>query len=233
MVPRRLTDRECNGRLRPLKYSGPSLILAAAFALACSGCAMSSSTSHRPPSSPALALALAGTRPPGRGRAFRPPAIGNPAVAAGRPVGALRCAQPRARPYGAHIELFADGWGMVVPAGIGIAPPQRREGPFVRGGRCLYPLRTVDPTGVVEIDRAASPTWPTVGQLFELWGEPLSPQRLGSFRAHPGARVVAFVDGRRWDRDPRAIPLRRHAQVVIELETQVQPHASYTFPPGL
>ena len=45
--------------------------------------------------------------------------------------------------------------------------------------------------------------------------------------------VVAFVDGRRWNGDPRAIPLRRHAQIELELGPLVPPHAAYLFPGSL
>jgi hypothetical protein len=199
--------------------------LVVALALLClGGCG----AGHRDaPARSALEIDLARTRPAGLGSAFRPPPVGNPAVAIGEPVGALRCGKTPARAYGAHLELFARDRGVVVPAGIGTAPPQRREGAFVRGGRCVYPLRTVDPTGVVLV---ASRTLPTVGQLFRLWGQPLSRERLGSFAGSP---VIAFVDGRRWHGDPRKIPLRRHAQIELEVAPVVEPHPSYTFPPGL
>jgi hypothetical protein len=180
----------------------------------------------------ALAIDLARTRPLGPGPEFRPRAIGNPAVAAGSPVGELRCESPSQSSYGAHIELFADDHEVVVPAGIGIAPPQRRAGAVVTGGRCQYPLRTVDPTGVVEID-SKRVTAPTVGDLFELWGQPLSVARLAGAKSTNGSGVVAFVDGRRWGGDPRQIPLRRHAQIVLELGPFVEPHPSYRFPPTL
>ena len=133
--------------------------------------------------------------------------------------------------YGAHIELFALDRGIAVPAGIGIAPPQQRSGPVVTGGRCAYPLRTVDPTGVVEVAPATHA--PTVGELFELWGQPLSALQLGRIRSASGQRVVAFVNGRRWQGSPRRIPLSRHAQIVLELGGFVEPHPAYTFPPSL
>ena len=47
-----------------------------------------------------------------------------------------------------HLELFARGLVLLVPAGIGVAPPVERDGAYVLGGRCLYPLRTREPTGV-------------------------------------------------------------------------------------
>src|SRR5205807_920642 len=70
---------------------------------------------------------------------------------------------------------------------------------------------------------------PTVGRLFVLWGRPLSPTRLAGF----AGRVLAFVGGRRWTGDPRALPLSRHAQIVLELGPRIPPHAAYLFPGGL
>jgi hypothetical protein len=82
---------------------------------------------------------------------------------------------------------------------------------------------------VIEIDRSRAFSPPTLGELFALWGQPLSARRLASF----AGSVSAFVDGRRWRGDPRAVPLAPHAQVVLELGPFVEPHASYLFPPGL
>ena len=115
---------------------------------------------------------------------------------------------------------------MIVAAGIGIAEPHRRDGAYVRGGRCSYPLRTREPTGVVEVEHGPART---LGDLFELWGRPLSRRRIASF----SGRVDAYVGGRRWRGDPRAIPLRRHAQIVLQVQGHVPPHAAYRFPPGL
>lgn len=208
------------------------LLLLAPLAGLCFGCAASQTAPERPVSARAsaavLSLDLAQTRPAGLDPAFRPPAINGSAVARGAPVGSLRCVAHRAVSYGAHIELFARDHGVVVPAGIGIAGPERR-GVFVLGGRCAYPLRTVEPTGVIEIDRGAAAPPPTLGRLFALWGEPLSRTRLAAFT---GA-VLAFVDGRRWGGNPASIPLQRHTQVVLELGPFVPPHRTYLFPPGL
>jgi hypothetical protein len=213
----------------PAKRLLPLVSLAAL----CVGCA---SVPQAPPrsispeqSAAVLSLDLAQTRPAGLGPAFRPRPVMESNVALGAPVGSLRCVAQRGVSYGAHIELFADNRGVVVPAGIGIAEPQRRRGVFVVGGRCAYPLRTVDPTGVVEIDRTDGSSPPSVGELFTLWGQPLSRSRMAGF----AGSVAAFVDGRRWTGDPRSIPLARHTQVVLELGPFVAPHRSYLFPPGL
>jgi hypothetical protein len=144
------------------------------------------------------------------------------------PVAGLRCRSAELPRFGVHLELFAHKQVVIVPAGIGIVPPLRRQRPYVLGGRCSYPVRTREPTGVIEVERGASLT---LGQLFALWGQPLSTARLAGFA--PGAPVVAFVDGKRRPGDPRSIPLRRHAEIVLEVGGYVPPHASYLFRTGL
>ncbi len=163
---------------------------------------------------------------------LRPVAIGRhprfkPAAGAydGRPVAGLSCGPAQAERFGVHVELFAAGRVVVVPAGIGIAGG-RRDGAFVRGGRCRHALSTTDPTGVIEIVRG---TRATLGDLFAVWGEPLSPRRIASFRG----RVRAYVDGQRATGDPGAIRLRRHAQVVLAIGPDVPIHSSFAFRAGL
>jgi hypothetical protein len=173
----------------------------------------------------AAALALPTPRPIGAGPLYRPPPT-SAAVARAVPVEGLRCSRALARRFGVHLELFAKRLVVIVPAGIGIAPPLRRDGAYVRGGRCSYPARTREPTGVIEIEDGARLT---LGEFFDLWGQPLSSTRLAGFRG----RVTAFVGGRRRPGDPRTIPLARHAQIVLEVDGYVRPHASFLFPRGL
>ncbi len=131
---------------------------------------------------------------------------------------------------GVHLELFGRGRVVIVPAGIGVAPPWRLHGAEVLDGACSYPARTRRPTGVIELAAGARLT---LGRFFALWGQPLGPDRLAGFRASGGERVRGYVDGRRWRADVRAIPLRRHAEIVLELGAYVPPHARYRFERGL
>jgi hypothetical protein len=142
----------------------------------------------------------------------------------------LSCTRDAVVRFGVHLELFARGLVVLVPPGVGIAPPRRRRGAYVTGGRCSYPVRTTEPTGVIEVARGAALT---LGQFFGVWGQPLSPTRLAGFRSGRGGRVLAFVGGRQWHGDPRSIPLRRHAEIVLEIGGFVPPHAAYRFPKGL
>jgi hypothetical protein len=155
--------------------------------------------------------------PIGVGPGFRP-AAAPAAVRRGEPVGRFRCTHDGRRRFGAHLELFIRRRVLLVPAGVGVA----------RGGRCTYPLRTREPTGVIEVQRG---THATVGDLFRLWGQPLGPRRIAGFRSR--TPVLAFVGGKRWRGDVRAIPLARHAQIVLELGGYVPPHPRYLFADGL
>jgi hypothetical protein len=66
----------------------------------------------------------------------------------------------------------------------------------------------------------------TLGELFALWDQPLGETRLAGFRG----RVKAWVGGRQITGDPREIPLRRHAVVVLRIGDGPPPHPSYAFP---
>jgi hypothetical protein len=191
--------------------------------LACAACASAGPRDLGRPDRALLAADLAHTRPAGLGTSFRPAAT-SAAIDTGRPVGPWRCHAHSATSYGVHVELFAERRGIVVPAGIGVSHPVRSQS-YVVSGRCLYPLRTTEPTGVVQVAASRG----HLEELFELWGQPLTATRLGGF----SGPVTAYVDGKRWRGDPRRIPLRRHTQIVLEIGGYVPPHATYGFPSGL
>jgi len=191
----------------------------ASAAIPLAGCG----AARRQPAAPALRrVAWPVPIPAGRGPAFRLPPRGA-AVAHARTVGRLRCAAVGTRTL-AHVELFAAGKVVPVPPGIGIAPPLVRRGAYVRGGRCSYPLRTTEPTGLLELRTGARLT---LGDLFAIWGQALARERLATFRG----RVRAYLGGRPWARDPRALPLSAGAVIVLEVGPFVPPHVSYRYPP--
>jgi hypothetical protein len=165
----------------------------------------------------------------GPGPRYRPPSL-SAEVARARPVRGLACRRGRRSRHGVHLEVFANRHVVIVPAGIGIAPPRKHAGAYVVSGRCEYEAITVEPTGVIQVARGARVT---LGGFFALWGQPLSTRRLAGFTAAAGSRVLAFVGGRAWLGDPATIPLTHHAQVVLEVDGYVPPHRRYGFPPGL
>ncbi len=139
----------------------------------------------------------------------------------------MRCRGPVPVTAAAHVEVFAFGHVVVVPAGIGVAPPLRRRGAYVEGGRCLYPLWTVEPTGLLLM---RSTRVLTLGQLFELWGQPLSHRKVAGFLAPARSDVAVFVDGVRWHASPSSAPIAPTAQITIEVGPYVPPHNRYIFP---
>jgi hypothetical protein len=183
--------------------------------LALAGCGSAS----RPPAGIPRQL-LAEARPIGVGPRFQPPPRG-PVVG--------RCRRDLGQRRGVHIELFAANRVVIIPAGIGArALRMRSDGRIVRAA-CYGSLVTLDPTGIVLL-RPGRPL--SVADLFRAWGEPLSRTRLADFRAAPGGRVSVYTDGRRWTGAPGLVPLRAHAEIVLEVGPHVPPHTRFTFPPG-
>jgi hypothetical protein len=160
--------------------------------------------------------------PVGPGPRFLPPPV-PPEVVAGRPLGGLRCTAPGSSVQ-VHVEVFANRRVVVLPAGIGVAAPSARVAGSVVPHGCSYPIRTLTPTGVVEVARGARLH---LADLFRVWGQALGPRRIASFSS-PG-RVRAYVGGRLVHVPVGAIPLTRHAEIVLELGGYVSPHRFFLF----
>jgi hypothetical protein len=199
--------------MRHRHYGGAAVALAT-LAAVLGGCgAADRSREARIP--PAL---LREMRPIGRGPRFQPPVRGPVTGPCRRALG------PR---FGVHVEVFAANRVVIIPAGIGTAPPRRSQNGAVTGARCYGALVTLQPTGVVLVRPG---TAPTVAELFRSWGQPLGRARIASFA---GGRVRAFVGGRRASVRAAAIRLTPHAEIVTEIGPFVPPHKSFTFPPGM
>ena len=159
-------------------------------------------------------------RPIGTGPLFQPPATG-PVIG--------RCARPLGRRSGVHVEVFAANRVVLLPAGIGTRPPRSLLFGQIARASCYGAMVTLGPTGLVLIRPGARCT---LGQLFRSWGQPLSLNRLASFRAPEGTHVTVFVDGREWRGMPAVVPLTPHGEIVLEVGPHVPPHSSYMFPHG-
>jgi hypothetical protein len=218
--------------------SGPSnrprLAAAALCAFIVSGCVSgqpglvqrrsSGESAERPPN---FVAAIASSRRVGPGASFRPPARSRE-VKLALPVDGLRCGTRQAVDTLAHVELFAANHVVVVPAGIGVAPPVRLRDGRIVGQRCSYPLRTLEPTGLLLMGRAHRYT---LGELFDLWGQQLSGSVMAGFSAGKHDRVAVFIDGVPWTGSPGQAPLGPGSQITVELGPHVPPHAGYLFPP--
>jgi len=164
---------------------------------------------------PAPALGPPGPEtPPLEGGADLAPA-GAPSP--GTSVDGIACQQSEQTLFHIHARLtvFVEGKPKRVPAGVGIADPHSvatPQGPFVASGSCFAWLHTHAADGIVHIESPVQRTY-TLGNFFDVWGQPLSRTRVGPVRGH----VTALFDGQVWRGDPRAIPLQAHAQIQLEV----------------
>jgi hypothetical protein len=192
-------------------------LLAAATCLTIGGCG---GTGHTASEIRIPHAVLRQARPIGRGPLFHAPARG-------RIVGAC---QHRLGPrYGVHLEVFGSDRVVIVPAGIGTRPPRRYSAGRIFAAGCFGALVTREPTGLVLVRNGHTYS---VGDLFRAWGQPLSAHRVAGFHVPRRQQVRVYVDGRRWPGAPGSVPLRRHAEIVLEVGPFVPPHRFYTFPPG-
>ena len=111
--------------------------------------------------------------------------------------------------YHAHLDILNNGQPVNIPAGIGID----------NADNCLYWLHTHDTAGYVHIEapaRVAQRTF-TLGNFFDVWGQPLSSQQVATIKLSSGQKLVAFVDGKQYTGDPRSIPLKSKEEIVLEI----------------
>jgi hypothetical protein len=132
----------------------------------------------------------------------------------------------------AHLTVFVAGSPRQLPYGVGIAPPLAVEstasGPFALGGSAFFWLHTHAADGIIHIESPIERTY-TLGNFFDIWSEPLGPQRVGPATG----RVTAFFDGRRYLGNPRDIPLLAHAQIQLDVGRPLVAPESIRFPRGL
>ena len=114
-----------------------------------------------------------------------------------------------------RLTIFVNGQPRKVPYGVGIANPQLQPGigvPFVGNGACFSWLHTHTSDGIIHIESPVKRTF-TLGNFFDVWGQPLSPTQVGPAKG----TVTAFYNGKVWQGDPRNIPLHEHAQIQLEV----------------
>ena len=112
-----------------------------------------------------------------------------------------------------HLAVLLDAVPVTVPAGIGVGRPWGYGPPgFIATGTCFAWIHTHDTTGVVHVFTEVGTSF-TLGQLFEVWGRPLSASGALGYTG----RVAVLVGGQPLAGDPRRIPLTSFADIVIEL----------------
>jgi hypothetical protein len=142
---------------------------------------------------------------------------------AGQTIDGIQCNRTEQLTYHehAHLTILLNGASEPLPALIGI------PGGATGSPQCFYYLHTHDTTGVVHMEAPAARTF-TLGQFFDVWGQPLS----RTTATNLSGKLRFYVGNKLYTGDPRKIKLTPHGMVTIEQGKVVKP-AKYTFPAGL
>jgi hypothetical protein len=116
-----------------------------------------------------------------------------------------------------HMAIFVNGHERRIPAGAGIADRfanHLANGPFVDNSfnGCPYWLHVHANDGIIHVESPYKHTF-TLGQFFDVWQQPLGPDRVGPAQG----TVVAFANGRRFSGNPRDLPLLPQEVVQIDV----------------
>jgi len=138
------------------------------------------------------------------------PALGS-AAASGKPIDNMTCdaSQGGAQHLHDYLKIYVNGQQMTVPPGVGVP------------AGCLYPLHVHNgEPNVIHAETADAKRVFTLGEFFDVWGQPLSSSRVGSYTATAQHKLVyevfdatgklSTITG-----DPRQIALANHDTIVI------------------
>jgi hypothetical protein len=126
-----------------------------------------------------------------------------------------------------HVSLFNNGVQIAIPRGIGMKDPDSNN--FIYHQTCLYFLHTHDETGIIHMEPKVGNGSFTLGNVFDVWGEPLTTTNVAGFT---GPQLI-IVNGQTYTGDPRLIQLAPFMQITIEMGTPLPgPPPTYLFPAG-
>ena len=238
--------QEARRRRRRLWLAGLGAVVVVAAAAVGIALAVTGKSPHAASSSPRLKLASLATLgtlhpapspgplgPEGVPIPSAPPLAGTARAATGQPVDGIQCQTNEQVLFHihAHLTIFVNGSPRQVPAGIGIPGAQAQntaQGPFISSGKCFYWLHTHAADGIIHTESPVHRTF-TLGNFFNIWGQPLGPGQVGPVRGH----VTAIYNGQAYQGNPRDIPLNKHAQIQLMVGKPLIAPTSITWPSGL
>jgi len=128
--------------------------------------------------------------------------------------------EQKAKQYHAHLTILYEGTPVPVPNKIG------------NKGSCLYWLHTSDDTGVITValPKDAANQQFTLGQFFQVWGQPLQKNQVATLTVPQGQQVRVWVNGQPHRGDAAGVPLTSHADVVVQIGPPFQePPPTYSW----
>jgi len=121
----------------------------------------------------------------------------------------------------AHLQVYVNGQPRALPAAVGLIGPIYENTPYGRfygAQQCYYWLHTHASDGVIHIESPTARVY-TLGTFFDEWRQPLTTTDVAGNKG----KLTAFVNGKPWTKDPRAIPLIPHESIDLDVGTPVVP----------
>jgi len=125
----------------------------------------------------------------------------------------------------AHLAIVRDGNMLAIPGQVGI---------LANTAGCTYLTHTHDSTGVVHVEADAYRLL-TLGQFFQIWGEPLAADNVAGFTGQPihvyvnDGTSLQEVQSSDWGN----IELTAHRSITVVIGAVPATIQSYTWPTGL
>jgi len=141
----------------------------------------------------------------------------------GQPVAGVACnATSQVYHVHTHVSIFLNGEQLAVPASIGIVDTATVH--------CDYHIHTHNKTGIIHVEAPAADVF-TLGQLFAIWGEPLSYTNVADLTGLPvtvyvtdNGVVTEYTGANLGD-----IELISHREVTIQIGTPITEIPNYTW----
>ena len=148
-----------------------------------------------------------------------PAAQAGAAIPSGQPVDGIRCdaMEGAVLHIHQHVAIRDHGKAVAIPEDIGR--------PLLAS--CFYWIHTHTPDGIIHVESPNFRTF-TVGNFFDVWGQPLSRRDVAGAKPKKNERVAVWVDGSPYAGDPRTIPLTQHLDVTIEVGPPYTKPAPFT-----
>ena len=184
----------------------------------------SSTSTNAAPTLTSLAGAPAGTIGPEGIPIEGGALLASPATTAqGQPVDGVKCQAGEQVVYHIHtrLQVYVNGQPRALPPAIGMVKPayeKTAHGFFFGALGCYYWLHVHAQDGVIHVESPSVRVY-TLGNFFDEWRQPLSAEEIGS----ASGKQTIFVNGQRWTKSPRDIPLKSHEVVQVDVGSPVVP----------
>jgi hypothetical protein len=142
----------------------------------------------------------------------------------GAPIGRFNCVinPPQALVFYAHLSILVNNEPQKIPLYLGASPQPPTH--------CFYAIHTHDSSGKIHVTPAAPGVF-TLGELFQIWGQPLTNTNVAGVTGLP-VEIYVTDNGTTTkveDADWSSIELKPHREITIELGTPLTEIPNFTW----